>query len=101
MRMKKPYIAVLNQVKISREGEYAIIEYVEPNVSTTSLKLGLEVHRMTDQEILDCHNQALRVQQQMALEYEHVAVEIPLVGLKSSIFMLAISGLHAETLCAA
>ncbi len=31
MRMKKPYVATLDQVKISRHGEYGIIEYVELN----------------------------------------------------------------------
>lgn len=77
MRMKKPYIAKLNQVRISRQGEYGIIEYVEPNVSTTNLKIGPEVQGMSDQEILDEHNRILRIQQQMSLEYEHVAVEIP------------------------
>jgi hypothetical protein len=77
MRKKKPYIATLDQVKISRHGEESIIEYREPNVSTTYLNLGPEVQSMTNQEILDAHNQVLRVQQQMAIEYEHVAVEIP------------------------
>lgn len=77
MRMKKPYIATFDQVKISRQGEYGIIEYIEPNVSTTHLKIGPEVQRMTDQQTLDHHNQVLRVQQQMMLEYKHIAVEIP------------------------
>ena len=77
MRMKKPYIATLDQVIISRDGEYGIIEYVEINVSPTHLKIGPEIQGMTDKEILDCHNRILQTQQQMALEYEHVAVEIP------------------------
>ena len=78
MRLKKPYIATLEQVKISRQGENGIIEYIESNVCTTYLTIGPEVQTMTDQEILERHNQVLRVQQQMALEYEHIAVEIPL-----------------------
>lgn len=77
MRMKKPYIATLDQVRIFRQGEYGIIEYVEPNVSTTHLKIGPEVQRMTDEEILNRYNQILRVQQRMMSEYEHVATEIP------------------------
>ena len=43
MRIKKPYIATLDQVKISRQGEHGIIEYIEPNVSTTYLKIGPEI----------------------------------------------------------
>jgi len=77
MRMKKPYVVTLDQVRISRQDDYGIIEYVEPNVSTTHLKIGPKVQDMTDQEILDEHNRILRIQQQMRLEYEHIAVEIP------------------------
>lgn len=77
MRMKKLYIATLDQVRISREGYYGIIEYVEPNVFITRLKIGPQVHRMTDQEILDEHNRILRIQHQLASEYEHIAIEIP------------------------
>lgn len=77
MRMKKPYIATLDQVKISRQGEYGIIEYIDPNVSTTHLRIRAEVQRMTDQEILERHNQVLQIQHQLASEYEHVATEIP------------------------
>lgn len=77
MRMKKPYIVTLNQVRISRQGEYGIIEYIEPDVFTTNLKIGPQVSRMSDQEILDKHNQILQVQHQLAAEYEHIAFEIP------------------------
>lgn len=77
MRLKKPYVASLDQVSISREDDYCVIEYIEPNVFTTRLKIGPKVHRMTDQEILDEHNRILRVQDQLASEYEHVAIEIP------------------------
>jgi len=41
------------------------------------LRIGPEVQRMTDEEILDRHNEVLGIQQQMRLEYEHIAVEIP------------------------
>lgn len=77
MRFKKPYVATIDQVIISREDEYGIIKYIEPNVSQVHLKLGTEVQQMSDEQILDCHNRILRTQQQMALEYEHIAVEIP------------------------
>jgi hypothetical protein len=77
MRMKKPYIATLSQVRISRQGEYGIIEYRESNVSSVQLKIGPEVQKMSDQEILDQHNQILQAQQQMAAEYENIVFEIP------------------------
>ena len=52
MRFKKPYIASLDQVTIKREAEYAVIDYVEPEVSSVHLKIGPEIHEMTDEEIL-------------------------------------------------
>jgi len=78
VRKKKPYIATLDQVKISRQGEAGIIEYIERNVSTTHLTIGPEVQIMTDQQVLDLHNHCLRAQEQLAAEYEHIAIEIPL-----------------------
>src|SRR3989304_2956687 len=77
MRMRKPYVAKLHEVKISRQGEHGVIEYLEPNGSTTYLRIGPEVESMSDKEILDKHNEILRIQRQMALEYQHVAIEIP------------------------
>lgn len=77
MRMKKPYIASLDQVRISREDEYGIIEYLEPNVSATHLRIGPNVQTMTDQQILDEHNRILRIQEQSGVAYEHAAIEIP------------------------
>lgn len=77
MRLKKPYIASLDQVSISREGDYAVIEYKEPGVVTVNLEIGSKVREMDDREILDLHNGCILAQQEMVREYRHVAVEIP------------------------
>lgn len=77
MRPKKPYVTTLDQVKIRREGDHGVVEYREANVQVTHLIIGPEVQTMSDQEILDIHNRCLQVQEQMAAEYKHVAVEIP------------------------
>src|SRR5690606_36887243 len=77
MRFKKPYIASLDQVMIEREGEYAVIEYKEPGVGGVRLKIGPEVQEMTDEEILDLHNDMLESRAEMAAQYENVSVEIP------------------------
>ncbi|MBC8280489.1 MAG: hypothetical protein H8E48_06870 [Chloroflexi bacterium] len=77
MRFKKPYIATLDQVKISRDGDAGIIRYLEPGVHTTHLTIGPEVQTMTDQQVLDAHNDCLRAQEQLAAEYKHIAVELP------------------------
>jgi hypothetical protein len=77
MRKQRPRIARLDEVRISRDGEYAIIEFLDSDVATTHLKLGPDVHQMSDQEILDSFNLVIRAQQQRAAQYEHIAVEVP------------------------
>jgi hypothetical protein len=41
------------------------------------LRLGPDVQQMTDEGILDSFNFVILAQQQMAAEYEHVAIEVP------------------------
>ena len=76
MRFKRPYIATLDEVIITKQGETAIIEYKEPSIYTTQLKLGLEIHNMTDQNILDCHNNCISTQLEFMKNYKHIAIEI-------------------------
>jgi hypothetical protein len=76
-RLKKPYPASLDQVRIVRNGDTAILEYAEPEVSLTHLQVGSELARMSDQEVLDLHNRILERQQERADSYRHVVVEIP------------------------
>ena len=76
-RMKKPHIAALDEVTITRDGDFAIIGYLDPDVGGVNLKLGPEVARMTDGEILDRHNDVLLAIQQSVASYRHEAVEIP------------------------
>lgn len=78
MRRKRRFIGTLDQVKIRREGDAAIIEYADPDVGATHFKLGSKVHGMTDQEILDSFNDHLRASEELRDAYEHVAVEIPI-----------------------
>lgn len=77
MRLKRPYVASLDQVRITREPDGAVIEYAETGVWKTHFKLGPEVHNMTDQEILDRFNEGLEASRKLREEYEHVAIEIP------------------------
>jgi hypothetical protein len=70
-------VATLDQVRIRWEGEYAIIEYLEPAVSTTRLRIGPRVRHMTLGEILALHNSVLQSQQETAESCHHVAIEVP------------------------
>ena len=46
MNRKKRYIVRLDEVNITREEEYAVIEYKETGVPTTQLKLGAGICRV-------------------------------------------------------
>jgi hypothetical protein len=77
MRRKGPHLASLDEVRITRSGDEAVIEYADPSVWTTHFRLGPEVQHMSDQEVLDQWNDCVRAREQAAAEYEHAAVEIP------------------------
>ena len=55
-RLKRPRVAKLQEVRIAKENEGAIIEFLESGIATTHLTIGPEVAWMTDQEILDLFN---------------------------------------------
>src|SRR5262249_34935577 len=78
MKRKERYIARLDEVKITREGDYAFIEYKEQGVPSTRLQIGPEIAGMSDEEIVELHNECLRIQAERAAEYKHVALEVPL-----------------------
>jgi hypothetical protein len=78
MKRKERYIARLEELKITREGDYAIIEYKEQGVPSTRLQIGPEIAGMSDEEIVELHNESLQAQAKRAAEYKHVAVEVPL-----------------------
>ncbi len=78
MKRKERYIARLDEVNITREGDSVVIQYKEAGVPTTHLKIGPEIADMSDEAILELFNDTLRAQAQLAAEYKHVAVEVPL-----------------------
>ena len=78
MRIKKPRIARLDQVTISRSAEDAVIQFHDSGIATTHLRVGPEVHQMTDAEILLMFNQMIASQIRNRDELgEYVAIEIP------------------------
>jgi hypothetical protein len=74
---KRPYIAKMDEVLITRQGETAVIEYKEPNVGGTNLVLGPKIHDMSDEDILKCHNDCIDAQLEFMRNYKYVATEIP------------------------
>ncbi len=77
MRLKRPFVAAFDEVRITRDGETAIIEYLEPGVSTTYLTLGPGISTMSDREIHRKFNEGLIASEELRAGYQHVAIEIP------------------------
>ena len=78
MKRRERYIASLDEVTITRDGDYVWIAYKEEGIGATRLQIGPEIAEMSDREILELHNECLRAQAKRAAEYKHVAVEVPL-----------------------
>jgi hypothetical protein len=78
MNGKVRYIARLPELIVTRDGDYARIEYKEGDIATTVLKIGPEIGGMSDNEIVELHNEGLRDKATQASEYKQVAVEAPL-----------------------
>lgn len=74
---KKPYQTTLDQVRISRQKDTAVIEYLDPSVVTTHFTIGPQVQTMSDQELLDIFNETIRTREEFAAANPYVAVEVP------------------------
>ena len=48
MKRKERYIARLDEVTITREGDCAVIHYKEEGIMTTHLKIGPEIASMSE-----------------------------------------------------
>lgn len=77
MRKRRPEVASLNEVEITREGDDAVIEYKDPDIATTYFHVGPSLCGMSDQEILDEFNAVLQADDEASATYEHVALEVP------------------------
>lgn len=86
MGRKQRYIARLDEVMVSREGDTAVIRYLEEGLPSTHLKIGPELAQMTDADILALCNESLRAQAELAARHKHVAVEVPLTSPQISYF---------------
>jgi hypothetical protein len=75
--MKRPRRASLDEVKISRNGDYADIEFADPTAGNMNLKIGPEVAWMNDQEILDVYNSIVFAMEESARNWDNTVVEIP------------------------
>ena len=76
MRLKKPTYASPDQVRITRQGGTAIIEYADPTISGVNLTIGDDIEMMTDRDILDLHNDIIAAQEQSLRNWDNTVIEI-------------------------
>jgi hypothetical protein len=76
-RVKKPQRASLDEVHIERDGEYAVITFADNTVGGMNLKLGPEVQRMTDLEILERFNEVVDAMEAGVNAWDQTVIEIP------------------------
>lgn len=76
---RRPHVASPDEVRITRDGDAAIIEYADSDVATTNFIIGKKkLDKMTDAQVLRMWNRHIRTRDELMAEYEHVCVEIPL-----------------------
>jgi len=74
---KKLRVVSLDEVKITRRGDSAEFVYADDAMGSMLLKVGSDVGRMSDEVLLEKHNETVRAMEAMAADHEHVAVEVP------------------------
>jgi hypothetical protein len=75
---KRPYVASAEQVRITRNGDDAIIEYADESVATTHLKMGADkLASMTDEQLLKFWNDGIAAGDAHRQSLNYTATEIP------------------------
>ena len=77
MRKKRPQPASPDEVRITREGETAVIEYADPSVRVVNLQVGPSLAKMTDAGVLQLFNDMLEAQAEIAAGVDPALTEIP------------------------
>jgi hypothetical protein len=78
MRPKKPTHVSIEQVRITRDGPTAVIEFADPAYGGVNLTIGDHVAEMSDQQVVDLLNDILAAQAQSLREWDNTVTEIPL-----------------------
>ena len=75
-RKKRPIPAVMDQVRITRDGNDAIIEYADPMISDTRLTIGSQIKGMTDKDIIDVFNGVMAAQEKLLAGWDRTVTEM-------------------------
>jgi hypothetical protein len=78
MRLRKPTCVLIDQVRITREGNDAIIDHADAGISGTRITVGPDIATMTDREIIDVFNGILAAQERLLAAWHKTVIEEPL-----------------------
>lgn len=78
MSRPRPRTISPDEVRITREGTDAIFTYADSAMGSFNLGIGPQIINMSDEELLELHNEAAEAMLAHRDSYEHVAVEIPI-----------------------
>jgi hypothetical protein len=78
MRSRHPYIARPEDVTITRRENEIEVRYREKDIHVHVYRLDSDTPPLSDDEVLDMHNETLRERAALAAKYKHIAVELPL-----------------------
>jgi hypothetical protein len=78
MRLKKPTYVLIDQARMTREGNDAIIDYADAGISGTRITVGPAIATMTDREIIDVFNGILAAQERLLAAWDKTIIEEPL-----------------------
>src|SRR5271165_3590507 len=77
MRLRKPTRAIIDQVRIAREGNDAIIDYADAGIAGTRLTIGPDIATMTDRDIIDVFNGIPAAQERLLAAWDKTVTEEP------------------------
>jgi hypothetical protein len=77
MRSKKPTRVFIDQVRITREGNDAIVDHADAGISGAHLTIGPEIAAVTDADIVDLYNDILESQERLLAAWDKTVIEEP------------------------
>jgi len=77
MRPKRPTHALLDQVRITREGEIATIDHADTNLSGAHITVGPQIASMSDADIVELYNDILDSQWVSLQAWDKTVIEEP------------------------
>ena len=97
-RPRRPHRASPDEIRTTRDGDYAIIAYADDAVATTHFKIGSEqLAQMTDEQIIDFWNDGIDARDRFMAAQDVVALEFPWGNHSSSTRSSRTNGYHADT----